>query len=519
MKIFKLFMIFACIIQSLVQAACIPGTVQTIPNSPFATRVNPVEVAYSPIVLGNLFAAIANNGGNNASVYSVNQSTGEFTEISGSPFSAGANPTGIAFSPVVSGNLFAAISNFTDNTVSVYSVDQNTGAFTQVSGSPFATGQKPESIAFSPVVSGNLFAAVPNSNNATVSVYSVNQSTGSLTSVGTFGTGLNPQFIAFSPVVSGNLFAAVTNFDDNTVSVYLVNQSTGAFTQVAGSPFLTGVTPQTVVFSPEVSGNLFAAVTNSSNFDNTVSVYMVNQSTGSFIPVGTFSTNTQPTGIAFSPVVSGNLFAIVTNFESDNISVYYVDPATGLFILVDVVGTGVNPEGVAFSPLVSDNVFAAVANYSSNNVSVYNVCVGNILSLLRYNNCIAHTITGTAQADGFSSKGTALQITGCLAYDCESNGFNHDATCIASLKSCQAAYNGVGFLVASLNSLIGSCVAFANKSVGFDVVPATSIYYSFASQNGTNNYVSAVNVQNADTQIDNTVSGLTGSFAGANLFM
>ena len=516
MNFFNIVIFLVFITYSLIaHGICTLGEFQPVSNSPFIAGINPVGVAYSPIVLGNLFSAVVNFNDNTVSVYSVDQETGVFTQVTGSPFSTGPLPIGIAFSPVASGNLFAAIPNNNNSTVSVYSVNQTTGVFTTVG--TFGTGTLPQAIAFSPIASGNLFAAVVNDSDNTVSVYMVNQTTGAFTQVpgSPFVTGLAPQTVAFSPVVSGNLFAAVTNNNDSTVSVYSVDQITGVFTTVG--TFGTGRFPQGVAFSPVVSGNLFAAVANGT--DNTVSVYMVNQTTGSFISAGTFSTNEVAFGVAFSPVVLGNLFAAVTNLLSDDVSVYYVVPETGLFILVDVVATGVNPEGVAFSPLVSDNVFAAVANRSSNNVSVYNVCVSNILPLLRFNDCIAHTVTGTAQADGFNSMGTALQITGCLAYDCESNGFNHDATSIASLESCQAAYNGAGFLVASLNSLIGNCIAFANKSVGFDVTPATSIYYCFASQNGVNNYVNAMNIQNTDTQIDNTVSGLTGPFAGANLFM
>ena len=158
----------------------------------------------------------------------------------------------------MSGNLFAAVPNYNDQTISVYSVDQTTGAFTQVAGSPFATGVNPAWQAFSPLVAGGLFAAVINFNDNTVSVYSVDQTSGAFTAIAgsPFPTGSAPYTVAYSPVSSGNLFAAIPNSDGANVSVYSVDQTTGAFTEVAGSPFAAGNGPYTVVFSPPLgSGN------------------------------------------------------------------------------------------------------------------------------------------------------------------------------------------------------------------------------------------------------------------------
>ena len=116
---------------------------------------------------------MVNNTANTTSVYSVNQSTGVFTPVTGSPFPAGNQPNEIAFSPVVSGDLFAAAVNFVTNNVTVYQVDPATGIFTEVSGSPFATGAAPDGIAFSPLVAGGLFAATGNYSGNNASVFQV----------------------------------------------------------------------------------------------------------------------------------------------------------------------------------------------------------------------------------------------------------------------------------------------------------------------------------------------------------
>ena len=245
---------------------------------------------------------------------------GSFQEIAGSPFAAGSLPASMAYSPItpLAGNLFAAVPNFGDATVSVYEVDKTSGVFTQVANSPFATGNAPAWAAFSPLVSvspsvTNLFAAIVNQNDNTVSVYTVDQTSGAFSPVtgSPFATGSSPFTVAFSPLdlATDNLFAAVPNSDGGNVSVYQVNKATGLFTEVTGSPFASGSGPlsgpYTVAFSPHVSGNLFAAVTNF--VDNTVSVFSVNQASGAFTLIATYSTGAGPYGVAYTPVLGSKI--------------------------------------------------------------------------------------------------------------------------------------------------------------------------------------------------------------------
>ena len=57
----------------------------------------------------------------------MNQSTGALTQIVGSPFATGVQPNGIAYSPVVEGNLFSAVANYGSDTVSSYQVNLQSG--------------------------------------------------------------------------------------------------------------------------------------------------------------------------------------------------------------------------------------------------------------------------------------------------------------------------------------------------------------------------------------------------------
>ena len=252
------------------------GTLSQAGGSPFATGArDTVSVAFSPN--GRLLAATSLlspvlDGPSRVSVFSVGPG-GVLAPVSGSPSATGAFAYSVAFSP--SGGLLAT-ANAGDNTVSVFSVASD-GALTQVSGSPFGTGTGPSSVAFSPggallaVTNFGLGGGQPSLEN-TVSVFSV-ASDGALTQVSgsPFTTGNGPGSVAFSP--SGRLLATantgdigVPGFTGNTVSVFSV-ASGGALTQVSGSPFTTGNVPIAVAFSP---GGLLATA----NFnDDTVSLF------------------------------------------------------------------------------------------------------------------------------------------------------------------------------------------------------------------------------------------------------
>ncbi len=72
------------------------------------------------------------------SVFSVSAG-GALTPVAGSPFPTGDTPESVAFSP--SGGLLAT-ADFYGNTVSVFSVS-GAGALSPVPGSPFTTGTQP----------------------------------------------------------------------------------------------------------------------------------------------------------------------------------------------------------------------------------------------------------------------------------------------------------------------------------------------------------------------------------------
>jgi 6-phosphogluconolactonase (cycloisomerase 2 family) len=229
------------------------GGLSAVAGSPFATGVGPHALAFSP---GGGLLATANAGASTVSVFVVDPTTGTLTPVSGSSLATGGDPWSIAFSP--DGSLLAT-ANQTGNSVSMFAVNQTTGALTAVTGSPFAvhvsnllTESFASSVAFSP--GGGLLATADPGSSA-VSVFAVDQATGALTEVPaspfTFKTGTSPDSVAFSPV--GDLLAATNG--TRTVSVFAVDQATGLLTALPGSPLATG-TGVSVAFSP--GGGLLA---------------------------------------------------------------------------------------------------------------------------------------------------------------------------------------------------------------------------------------------------------------------
>ncbi len=134
----------------------------------------PFQVVVAP---SGKFAYVVNNmsGGNEAdavSQYTVNSTTGVLTENSSTGVAAGNGPTAIAVDP---SSRFAYVVNRIDNTISMFTVDPNTGNLTlnATASNPtatIATGKGPFRIDFDPT---GKFVYVTNEGSA-ASIYTVN---------------------------------------------------------------------------------------------------------------------------------------------------------------------------------------------------------------------------------------------------------------------------------------------------------------------------------------------------------
>jgi 6-phosphogluconolactonase len=342
------------------------------PTSNADTGLFPYSAAFSPS--GTLLAA-ANYTSKTISVFTVDPSTGLLTPVTQSTPSNADTPSGaysLAFDP--NGALLAT-ANYNSGTVSIFSIHSSTGQLapvTQTIANNANTASGPVSIAFSP--NGKLLATA-NVDTATVSVFSVDPSTGQLTPVtqstaANADTGSSPLSVSFSP--NGKLLATA-NYGSGTVSLFSVDPSSGQLTPVTPTPTSsvdTGLEPSAVTFSP--NGSLLAAASSGSDV---VSVFSVEAATGQVTPVtqtpaSDANTGSYPFSVAFSP--NGGLLA-TANFLSGSVSLFGVDPASGALTPLPQspatnLDSGPIPSSVAFSP---DGGLIATANRNGATLSLF----------------------------------------------------------------------------------------------------------------------------------------------------
>jgi YVTN family beta-propeller protein len=262
--------------------------------------------------------------------YSINPTTGALTSTTGGVIGTGITGTpeffnSVAFDPsgkfayAAEGGAFPAGSFGGSNDVAMYTIDGTTGAMTSIG--MIAAGTSPDSVAVDPA---GKFAYVPNFGSNDVSMYTIDATTGALTSTGTIATGTAPLSVVVDPF---GKFAYVANFGSNDVSMYTRDTATGDLTSIG--TIAAGTGPNSVAV--DRSGK-FAYVTNFNS--NDVSMYMINVTTGALTSTGTIAAGQTPTSIVVHP--SGK-FAYVTNAGSNNVSMYSIDPSTGVLTLIGTV--------------------------------------------------------------------------------------------------------------------------------------------------------------------------------------
>jgi len=206
------------------------GALSEIPGSPFPSGERSFWIAFDP---SGKFAYVA-NALSGIWGYRIDSTTGALTNI-GSISEQGTN-----FVAVAPSGKFAYVVNYLANDISVYSIDPTTGLLTSI-GPRVHTEESPGYLTFTP--SGK-FAYVTLAADD-ILVYSVDTTTGVMTSLGP-ATGPRSGRAAFTIEASGK-FAYVGNMDLGNVSAYRVDAATGALTEIPGSPFATGALPHSLV--------------------------------------------------------------------------------------------------------------------------------------------------------------------------------------------------------------------------------------------------------------------------------
>ncbi len=356
--------------------AAIPAAAITTARIAAVTVTNPAPSggASNPVnfTIGRFlprFAYVANGNSNDVSMYTINATTGALTAMAPGTIAAGRFPQAVAVDP--SGR-FAYVATLEFDAVSMYTINATTGALTSI-GTTVTAGGSAQSVAVDP--SGR-FAYVASADNdfgfsSLVSMFTINATTGVLTSIGAIDAGITPASVAVDP--SGRFAYAASNAfsagETGNVFMYTINATTGALTSIG--TIAAGILPASVAV--DTSGR-FAYVANAEHFGGiggtgNVSMYTIDVTTGALTSIGTIAAGSNPLSVA---VDASGKFAYVANLNSNNVSMYTIDVATGALTSIGTIAAGSNPSSVAVDP---SGKFAYVANGGSNDVSMYTIDV------------------------------------------------------------------------------------------------------------------------------------------------
>ena len=317
------------------------------------------------------FAYVVNGGAHTVSAYSINSSTGALTQVSGSPFATGTGPQGIAADPA---GKFLYVANYgagAGNTVSAYTINASSGALMQVTGSPFTIGpasSAPIALAVDP--SGKFLYVANNAANE-VAGFIINGTSGTLGAISTSPfTGLsNPIAVAVAP--SGG-YLYVANSLGSSLAAYTINSATGVISSTLFSPVAVGTgTNPTAIAITGTGSSLFVADGGTGNIYG----FSVNTASGDLTAsTSPFTTAHPPVSLATNPSGTDLYAADGTTIDGFSIT------GPGALAALSTVTAGTGPYALAFDP---QGKFLYVVNKTSNNISGFSInsSTGALLAL------------------------------------------------------------------------------------------------------------------------------------------
>jgi 6-phosphogluconolactonase len=248
------------------------GALIAISGSPFATGAADSIASDT----AGRFLFVGNDNTGQISVFQINATTGGLMVVPGSPFSAFNLDFVHLLAVDGSGKFLYAGQGLPALPIYAFSIDQNSGALSQLAGSPFALSVAGVRTDFTGKFAIGLSGSAGDNH---LHVFSVDATTGALAEVNNspFATvtptplnlRIHPssRFVYIFGVDSNNSFAAVEGFR--------LDPSTGAVTALAGSPFTTLPSVANCKWD-QVGSEAFCANANTSAF----SVFDTNSSTG-----------------------------------------------------------------------------------------------------------------------------------------------------------------------------------------------------------------------------------------------
>jgi 6-phosphogluconolactonase (cycloisomerase 2 family) len=267
--------------------------------------------------------------------------------------------------PGCGGSLFTSTSSHlafvsltASNMIAAYRIDNSSGGFTSVAGSPYLGGDSPTSLLMHP--SGKYVYAANQIGND-ISLFDVDSSVGSLSEVlPRTPAGVSPVSMVMN--ATGSLLF-VSNVFSSSISVYSISSQTGALSQIQGSPFSTYSQPGPLAITP--SGDFLYTLNGN---DSSIVGFAVGSS-GSLHPLAPLPLTDPPFAVAVDPA---GKYLYVTNATVNALSIFSINASTGALSIVSgtPIATGDAPVAVAVHP---NGQYVYVANELSNNVSIYSI--------------------------------------------------------------------------------------------------------------------------------------------------
>lgn len=290
------------------------GNLTTISGSPFTTASRPISVATHN---SGKFLYVAHSDANTPlSAYTIDATTGAMSLLA--TYDNGGAANYVTLEPQ---GRFLYLADSTGYVVA-YAINQTTGTLTFVGS--YTAGASPTAVTIDP--SSKYIYAL---NQGSISAYSINANTGALTFISSYATG-SGWSLTTDPTGTFLYAAAVRN--SKSIQAYSINRSTGALTSVGG--YGNGVSTDYVLFNP--SGNILYNVLASN-----VIAYSLNQSTGALSAIGTYATNgSGANAMAIDPL---NKYAYIPNKGSNyigDLSFMTIDQSTGALTAGTPIATG-----------------------------------------------------------------------------------------------------------------------------------------------------------------------------------
>jgi DNA-binding beta-propeller fold protein YncE len=362
------------------------------------------------------FAYVTNSTAKTVSAYTIDAAASGVLSTAGAPVATGAEPYSVSVDPT---GRFAYVANHSGNNISAYSIDTSTtstaGALTAIDANgavggyqaTIAAGTYPISVTVHP--SGK-FAYVANESSNSLSVYSINTTTGALSAIDADGatgtqasiaTGTRPYAVTIDPT---GYFAYVANYDSGNISAYSINQTSGALTSLG--TVLAGTGPSSIAIDPTGKCALVA-----NNASDSVESYIVNSDGTLATGVTVLSPNgSAPRSIAIDPFTGqyayvANAGALSYPSPAGSVSALSINPTTCAIAEINADAIGASPTIAADVAPISINVdpsgaFVYVANFgaispqgyiTNGSVSVYSINGAGALTFVEN----APTVTGT----------------------------------------------------------------------------------------------------------------------------